>query len=168
MRTSLILPLLAMLAGCSGATANAPSLLPRPIESRSDAVAVHPIPAPEPDPALDAKIAVLSNQVDKAVADFDEAAPQVKQSVEAASGAETGSERWIAAQAALSRLDGLRTGILSPLVDLEDLAIARAQSGKPPYPALETAISNAEAADAKQAERLQAIEALAPGYSSPG
>lgn len=163
MRTMLILPLAAALAGgCTSTASNAPSLLPRPIENRSDAVAQHPLPEVKPDPQLDAKIADLSAQVDQAVAAFDPVAEAADQAVRAGQGAEIGSDRWIAAQSALSELDAMRTAILTPLVALEDLAIARANDGQPPYPALETALDKAETADAAQAERLAALDRQLP------
>ena len=69
-RSPQILVLFAPLAGCAVPDVSAPSLLPRPIEGRSEAEPERPAPVATPDPALDAKIAALVTQRAKAGSDF--------------------------------------------------------------------------------------------------
>ena len=153
---------IALLSACANGQDNFPSLAPRDIE-RPDA----PIPTPSPTPvaddaALDAQIGEKAAAFDRAVAAFDTAADKARPLVTRGRGASVGSGAWIAAQTALADLDTARSQMLAPLADLEAIAIDRAQAGDPPYPALEEALTKAEAADAKRAQALDDLDALVP------
>ena len=155
MRSPLLtLPL--ALAACAGTPSpNAPSLLPRAIESRSDAVAVAPEQAVSPDPALDARIAGRVAAFDTATKAFAAARPALATRIDRARGAAEGSERWIDGQAAVGELQQLRTAADGAMADLEELAIERASGGALPYPALDAEIAAAQA----ELDRQVAIEA---------
>lgn len=156
---------LALLAGgCAAPQGNRfPSLLPRAIETRSDAEPEAAVMTAEPDPALDVRIAALSRTVDTAADAFAPAANLAERRAVAARGDPVGGERWIAAQTALAELDGFRATTSAAVTDIEELAIARAAEGKPDYPALATAQAAAQAALDAQTGRIGAISARLPG-----
>ncbi|MEG3086064.1 hypothetical protein [Sphingomonas sp. PB4P5] len=160
---SLILLGPAMLGACAqtGAT-RFPSLLPRPIESRSDAEPVAPVVVAEPDPALDAQIATTMAAVETSTRDFAAAAARAESAARAARGAAVGSDRWLDAQTALADLDVFRADSSALVTGLDDAQIARAVDGKPPYPALETARAAAHAALDAQTARITAVQASLP------
>lgn len=157
-----LLPLLALpilLAGCGTMRADAPSLLPRPIETRGSAESVEAIPVP-PDPAFDARVAAAVAAFDAAARDFDTALKAIEPRVRRAASAPAQSDAWIDAQAALGEIGGARGTTDAALADLESLAIARGADGQPPNPTLDAAIARANATvDAQNSavERLQAI-----------
>lgn len=153
-----------LLAGCSENRAQFPSLLPRAIETRDDAEPVH-IPAPPAaDPALDARLADAARALAATRADFATRLARAQALAGAAGGAAAGSEPWLDAQGALADLDVVRADMSVTVADLERLAIDRAASGAPPYPALEEARQRADAALAETLAAIAAINArLAPG-----
>ena len=157
---SLLLPVLLLLTGGCVAPRSAtfPSLLPRPIESRSDAEPVAPVMIVEPDPATDATLVDIEKAVDAASSTFDRAADTADRLAKAAHGDAVGSERWIAAQTALGQLDGLRATTSSTITDLDELALTRAAGGKPDYPAIATLRQTAQAALTAQAARIEEIQ----------
>lgn len=126
------------LAGCSTADVSAPSLLPREIETRSEAEPERPVPVAAPDPALDAEIAGLAARRNKAIADFATADRVAAARLNAGARAAVGSDAWLDAQTALAALDTPRADLLAVVTELEQLAIARAAAGQPAYPGLET------------------------------
>ena len=151
-----LLPALA--AGCTAVPSRSPSLLPRAIESRSTAEIELPVPVAAPDATLDARIATLTGQVDKALAGFATAARTAEARVALARGMAKGSEAWVAAQTAMADLDQTRGAIIGAVADLERLAIDRAQAGQPPYPALDAALTDAEVRAAAQEARIALLE----------
>ena len=153
MRIVLALPAL-LLSGCAGTVPDAPSLLPRAIESRSDAEPVVEPAAIAPDPALDADIARRVATFDTTARTFAAGEAALAARIARARGAGEGSDRWLDGQAALGELQQLRTATDSAVVDIEALAIDRASNGKPPYPALESAI----AAAGREVDRQIAVE----------
>lgn len=153
---------LGLLAGCSTQDVSAPSLLPRPIESRSDAEPVRPEPVATPDPALDAEIAGLVARRDKAMQDFAAADRVAVARVNAGARAAVGSDAWLDAQTALAALDTPRADLVAVVSELEDLAIARATAGQPPYPALETAKADTDAALARVTTTMDERKARLP------
>jgi len=157
MRRPLLLCL--ALAGCVDQTTRYPSLLPRPIEKTSLA---EPTPAPAspiaPDPALDARITALTNSAADAEAAFDRAADEAEAKVALARGTAEGSDAWLTAQVALAGLDVARQPFVGQQADLEQLAIDRAASGQPPYPALDRAIAAARARVDRVRARSSTIE----------
>ncbi len=150
-----------ILSGCAPARGDFPSLLPRPIEDRSDAVAVAEPVEVAPDPTLDTRITALASDLDQADRAFADAAAAAARLAAAAGPA--GSDSWLAVQVALAEVDTLRTPVVAIVSQLEQLAIDRGIAGLPPYPALDSAIAAARARNEAQIERVQAIEAtLAP------
>ncbi|GAA0730798.1 hypothetical protein [Sphingomonas japonica] len=148
--------LLALVPGCAPTRTDFPSLMPRAIEERSDAIAVVP-PAPvAPDPALDRQISGYREELAQSDRSFDAVAARAERLASAAGA--PGSESWIAAQVVLAELDTLRAPVVGIVSSLEALAIDRGVEGKPPYPALDAAIADARTRDAAQAARAAAIE----------
>ncbi len=158
MKYSLLsLPLI--LSACASQPVNAPSLLPRAIETRPDSPTVRDETV-RPDPSLDSKIAAGVATFDKAAAAFDAGKAALARRIEAGKGAAEGSERWLDAQQALGELQQLRTATDGAMTDIEALAIERASAGQLPYPMLDAAIARAQGVvDRQMAEenRLRAI-----------
>ncbi|MFZ3482447.1 hypothetical protein [Sphingomonas sp. 3-13AW] len=159
-RPFLLLVPVVLTSSCAQDRGDFPSLLPRPIEQRSDAEPDRPLPVAAPDPALDAQIAKLMQEVEAADAGFAKAANTAEQVARGARGSAEGSEPWLNAQMALAEVDVARTAIQGPAAELEQLAIDRAVAGQPPYPALTAARETVTARAAAQFDRLRAIEAL--------
>ena len=153
---------LGLLAGCATQDVSAPSLLPRPIESRSDAEPVRPEPVATPDPKLDAEIAGLTVRRDRAAQDFATADRVAAARLSAGARAAIGSDAWLDAQTALAALDTPRADLVAVVGELEDLAIARATAGEPAYPALETAKTEADALLARITTEMEARKARLP------
>lgn len=153
---------LAVLGGCATQDVSAPSLLPRPIESRSDAEPVRPEPVATPDPTLDAEIAGLIARRDKAAQDFAAADRVAAARVNAGARAAVGSDAWLDAQTALAALDTPRADLVAVVTELEELAIARATAGQPPYPALETAKTETDAVLARITTTMDERKARLP------
>lgn len=130
---------LLLLAGCATQDISAPSLLPRAIESRSDAEPTRSVPVATPDPALDAEIAGLIARRAKASAEFAAADRTASARLGAGARAAVGSDAWLDAQTALAALDTPRADLLAVITEFEQLAIARAAAGQPAYPALDAA-----------------------------
>ncbi|SFS00104.1 hypothetical protein [Sphingomonas jatrophae] len=154
------LPLL-LVAGCTASHKGYPSLAPRPIEQQ--ALFEEPeraTPAATRDPALDAKVAEVVARLDAAERDFAEALAALRRTGSAPA---VGSEAWIAAQLALTRLDAARGPASQALADLDALRLAAAQAATPPdTAALDAARSRAEALEAAQRAAYQAEAARLP------
>lgn len=166
MRCSVFLPLLAVsavLAGCNETQSRYPSLLPRPIESMDTSEPVRPVPVATPDPALDAQIATINARLAEAEGNFTRIAQTAEARVAVASGTPAGSDPWLDAQTALAELDTTRAPIVFAAADLERLAIDRGKEGKPPYPALDTALAAADALVERQATRTRTLTASLAG-----
>lgn len=160
----LVLVLSLAAGGCAtpAATSRFPSLLPRAIETRSDA---EPETAPAvavADPATDARIAALRRTYDDTAASFTTAAAAAERSAAAAKGDAVGGERWITAQSALADLDVLRATTSATLTEIDDLSIARASEGQPPYPALEALRAEVQRGAGAQTAQIAAIQARLP------
>jgi len=141
----LALPLL-LLGGCTGLSDTAPSLLPRAIESRSDAEPQAEPLVSEPDPGFEAELARRARRFTDADAAFASVAATGERVIANGSGAAVGSDPWIAAQSTVSELEAARAVSESALADLEQLAIERGTAGKPPTAALDAAIEAGNAA----------------------
>jgi len=155
--TLALVPLL--LAGCATTAIDAPSLMPRPIEARSDAETTAPGQPPAADPSLDARIAVQVAGFDSAAEAFEAAGPAIAAKLARGRGAAQGSDRWLDAQTALGELQQLRTATAGAMIELEALAIARASAGAPPYAALDAAIAAAQAELSRQQAREAGLKA---------
>lgn len=156
------LPVLLLAAGCGMPDAGAPSLLPRAVETRSEAEVARPAPVATADPALDAEIAGLIARRDKASADFAAADRTARRALDAGARAAVGSDAWLNAQTALAALDDGRAELLRVLTELEQLAIARAAENAAPYPALETARVDTDAEVDRVGALVAARKALLP------
>lgn len=151
------------LTGCAAQTSTRyPSLLPRPIESRSDAEPDVVIAVAVADPATDSTLADVRQTLDKTKESFASTAKTAERLADAARGAPAGSERWIAAQTALAELDGYRATTSAALTDLDSLAIARAADGKPEYPGIASLRGAAQAAFDAQSAQIGEISARLP------
>lgn len=153
-----------LMAGCAEQDASRyPSLLPRPIESRSNAEpAPPPVVVAAPDAPTDAKLAAMKTILADAATDFAAAADHADQAAQAARGQPAGSEAWITAETALAELDGYRATTSATLTDVEEMAIERATAQLPEYPAIEALRSAAAAQLATQSARIAAIQAMLP------
>ena len=122
-----ILSALLAAAGCA-APGPYPSLAPRPAEKAyaEDADERRPTPQPD-DPALAAEIDRLAAEARAGGGAFDAALPAAQAAAGAAGGA--GTESWIEAQQALSRLESARARTTAALADLDRLTVARASAG---------------------------------------
>lgn len=151
---------LLLVSGCSGLANQGPSLQPRPIESRSNAEPeVVPVPV-APDPAFDARIAERVKAVDVAVEAFAEVERRASTLASRAAKAPAGNDAWLDAQTAVSELGTARGTTEAAVADLEALAIARAESGAPAYPALDTALAKTGAEADRENEVVARLSAL--------
>jgi hypothetical protein len=147
----------ALLAGCVS-QGPFPSLAPRPAESEDwTGEPARAAPAVADDPALRARIAALLDEARAGARDFDaDFGPAERAAAQA--GAE-GSDSWIEAQQAISRLEaaGARTG--EALAGLHQLRLER--EGRPTsaadLAASDAAIAAAEAIAARQQRRTDRL-----------
>lgn len=152
-----------LLSACAHSdTGHYPSLLPREIESRSDAEPEVVAAVAEPDPALDAKIATGIAAVATNKRDFATTATRATSLVQRARGDAVGGERWIDAQSALADLDIYRAQSSGVVTDLEELALERAANGKPSYPTLDTALKEAQAELDAETARIGSLQSMLP------
>jgi hypothetical protein len=161
------IPLLALTlltGGCAGADSTRyPSLLPRAIETRSDAEpAVAPPAAVVADPAIDAKLASYATSLAKTDRAFTPAADRAEAAARVAQGGAVGSDHWLDAQTALAELDTYRSDLSALLTDIEQLAIDRAAAGQPDYPGLEELRVKVKASSDAESARIAAIQAMLP------
>ena len=158
---AIIVSLLA--AGCA-APGPYPSLEPRPAEGiNPDADERQPTPQPD-DPALAAEIDRLAAAGATGDAEFEAAWPAAEKAA-AAAGA-PGSDSWIEAQQALSRLEAARARTTAALADLDALAVERARAGTlgaGDGERLKAATARIQSLADSQAERLRRLEARLAG-----
>jgi hypothetical protein len=146
-----------ILAGCA-VQGPFPSLAPRPAEQIDMTVEpVRPDPVVADDPALTERIAALSAEARAGWRDF-EAEAGAAEHAAAASGPR-GSESWVIAQQAISRLEAARARTMAARTDLDRLALERQDQPTSPADrqAIEGAIAEAEAIAARQQSRLERI-----------
>lgn len=151
--------MLLILAGCSRDSVVYPSLAERPAEKRSFA---EPVPAvPEPprsDPALDARIAALTQQLATIAREFDGDLVRAEALARSARGQTVGSEAWLEAQTALAKLDDWRAQASSLTVDADQLISERAATLAPATPALLTLRDSAAAEARRQDEAIGRVQ----------
>ena len=145
------------LAGCA-AQGSFPSLAPRPAEQIDMSVEpVRPDPVVADDPALAERLAALIAEARAGWRAFEaEAGPAAR----AARGpGPSGSESWVVAQQAISRLEAARARTMAAHADLDRLALERQDQPTSPADrqAIEAAIAEAEAIAAREQERLDRI-----------
>jgi len=123
----LCLPALALLAGCAGNAGPFPSLLPRPIEKQLGEPGVPPVVAPVPDdPEVAARASEFVAAAQAAHREFRAALPAAEEAVRRAGA--SGSESWLAAQQAISRVEAAEAPTLRALADLDRYAADRAKA----------------------------------------
>jgi hypothetical protein len=122
-RLVLLIPALAVAGGCA-ARGPFPSLAPRPAERLSMDEPVREAAAAAPDPQLAAQIAALLADARRGQAEFETVLPGIRSSVGAAGAA--GSESWIEAHKAISRLEAARALSVAALAQLDELGVGRA------------------------------------------
>jgi hypothetical protein len=150
---------LACLAGCSP-RGDFPSLAPRPVERE---LMTEPAAAPAPevptDPALGARVAELLRQARAGEAGF-EAALGGARGAAAGAGA-AGSDSWIAAQAAVSRVEAARAEVVTALAELDRLVIERASqpTSAADLAMMSAALSDVQAIANRQDEQIEALRA---------
>jgi hypothetical protein len=153
----LALMLAACLAGCAS-RGNYPSLAPRPAE-REDWTEepVHAAPAVTNDAALRTRIAALLAEAREGARAFEADRPAAERAA-AHSGAE-GSDGWIEAQQAISRLQASRGKTDDAVTELHQLRVAR--SGQPTstadLAALDAAIEEAGAIAERQQRQMDRV-----------
>lgn len=118
-----LLPALALVTACAP-DASFPSLAPRPGEQLSTDEPVRQPVFVAPDPALSAGIAELVAAARRGQAEFEAALPAARANVARAGAA--GSDSWVEAQQAISRLEAARASTARALADLDRLSIERA------------------------------------------
>ncbi len=134
MRLHLFLPpALLVLAGCAGSGGDYPSLAIRDVERaqgsfepvRPDPLDVPEVPV-EFSGTLEQRLADLVGQARDAHERFAGAQSRTANLVAQAAGADSGSNRWAAAQVALADLDSIRSETAVALGELDILAVAAA------------------------------------------
>lgn len=156
---TLLLPSLAVLAGCAHDTERYPSLSPRSTERVTFEEPVAPPPAPaRADPALDMRLAEAAPGEEDRARRAADALADAERRVAAAAGSPAGSDRWFDAHIALGTLDGLRAETSEALTVLEEAAADRGVAGEPPYPALDAAIERQRSAAAALSARIDALQ----------
>jgi hypothetical protein len=151
------------LSGCMSA-AQTPSLQPRAIESRGEAVEAPPQqPAVQPvDATLTAKIAALVAEAARGDAEFARTDTSTNAAIRAGRNARTGSEAWIAGEQARSALEAARQRTASALGEIDALVIAQVEAAasdpaKGGSVELQTAQSTIAAMVARQSARIEEL-----------
>lgn len=162
MRMALLLTVLP-LAGCADRGTAYPSLLPRAVETRSDAEPASAVVALPLDPALDPAISAVGQRLAANAAAFAREQAIAEPVFRRAEGAVAGSNAWLDAQNALAAIDGVAAQARAILADAEHLAIARALGGLPPSPPLDEVVARA----AQQTQAQGKAAALMAGALAP-
>jgi len=154
---AVVVPLV-LAAGCA-APGPYPSLAPRPAEKAyaEDAEERRPTPQPD-DPALAGEIDRLLADAKAGAAQFDSALPAAQR--KAGSAGASGSDSWIEAQQALSRLESARARTTAALADLDRLSVERSGAGTlgdGDRERLRRATEEIQALADSQADRLQRL-----------
>lgn len=147
------------LASCA-AGGDFPSLAPRPIE-RELAVERPVAPAPDiaADPALGARVAELVRQARAGDSAFGTALAGARSA--AAGAGVVGSDGWIAAQAAISRVEAARAEVVTALAELDRIGLERARqpTNAGDWAMVNSALSDVQAIADRQHEQLEQLRA---------
>ncbi len=132
-RPSIMLPLcvtpLLLLAGCATTDGDFPSLSKRPYENTET---ISERPAPEPiimSAELDAQSNAMLAKARGGQAAFEASLPTARNSANAARGSAVGSEIWISAHVALSRLDKARADTVAALGEIDRMIATEREKG---------------------------------------
>lgn len=152
----LLLSPILLAAGCMADQGSFPSLAPRPIEQidLSAEPSAAPAAAQAQDPAQASFVAGLLAQAEEGERGFAAAVAEAEPAIRAAAGAASGSERWIEAQIALSRIQAARAPLADALRALDERRLGSSD------PALEAAFARISAMDAAQTKRLDELQAM--------
>ena len=140
-----------------------PSLAERPAERDvSIAAPVRPAVEVPSDPAVHVRIAQLERQASEGDRGFEAALGAVAASIGVAGPA--GSDSWVEAQQALSRLEAVRGPTTTALAELDALAIGRAEvpTNSEDFAAIHAAIGRVEGIAESQQQRLDQLRAQLP------
>ncbi len=147
-----------LISGCA-AQGDFPSLAPRPYELSAKAPATDPAP-PAPiasDPALLRRVADLVDKARAGASAFNMALGQARPIIAASDGVQA-SERWIAAQMALSRVESTRAPVEAALSEIDDeRRILLTPNGSSDRDSLNAAMAEVEAINASQAASLRTL-----------
>ena len=160
MRRLALFPIIA-LSACSAPGGPYPSLQPRPAEAIDPRIpVVRPINDRPVSSRLAARLSELVNTARSGNATFDAAASQAERL--AANAGAPQSEGWIAAQEALTAAIAARKATATALGDIDALAAAALQANAGIAPndlaAIKSAQAEVGALDARQADRIDAIQ----------
>jgi hypothetical protein len=147
-----------LIAGCA-AKGEYPSLAPRPFERAAQTVAVAtPAPLPQTsDATLVRRVGALVEKAKAGVGPFNAALGQARPIIAASDGVRA-SERWIAAQMALSRVERTREPIEAALAEIDDErrhVLLNSNSADRDY--LDAATKEVEAINASQRAAVQVL-----------
>lgn len=145
------------LSGCS-TTVDHPSLAPRAIErfSVTEPEPAPPPPAPLPeDASRQERASALVAQAVESDVRFRERFAEAKGIVARGSGAAPGSEAWVQAQQAISRVETLREPVSRTLADLDALQILAAETGAASE--LDAAIQKVASIDTQQEQDMATL-----------
>ncbi|MBS0478635.1 MAG: hypothetical protein JSR79_04975 [Proteobacteria bacterium] len=145
-------------AGCAQSTDKYPSLALRPIEMRSDAETVTPVPQATPDATLDAQLATLTAKLAQIDNDFMAGAAKADAAAKAKGAQAIGSDQWLSAQGSLVELEELRGDTLGMIADIERMITDRGEANLPPYPALDELRARAQAQLDGEVQNIAAIK----------
>ncbi len=147
-----------ILTGCTDPN-EYPSLSPRPIEQSAKAMLDDAPPTPVPvtpsQPAFLSEIAHIVAEAERAATQFDSVIAAERAAIRTGSGAVMGSENWVVAQVAQSRVEHERGPVKAALANLEDLS--RAMMAKGPsadQAAFDAALARVQGIDLAQSEAL--------------
>lgn len=157
--TAILVP--ALLSACA-ASGPYPSLAKRPFERPPVATPeAPPAPLPASDPALLGRIADALKQAKDGVPGFEAALPVARTAAERAWGAAQESDAWIDGQVMVTRLERTTGPARDALAALDDeRRFLDQHPGSPDVVALQSAIAEVEAIDARQSEAIHALLAL--------
>ena len=161
-RSARLLPLLALFAASCANQGAFPSLLPRPVEQLSFEEPIKVDPPVAPDPALRSRAASLLADARAGDGAFEQAYAGALPQVRGAGGA--GSDSWVQAQEAISRVEAARNGTTTALAEL-DLLVSE-QSDDPVNEELWAEIQQMrDAAAALAADQQRRVEGLRSSVS---
>ena len=161
MARSRFLPILACALGACTAPVGAPSLSPRAAETIDPRVpVVNPVTDAAADPALAGRLERLVGDARAGESAFASALGQAQRL--AASAGTRESDSWIEAQEALSAAIAARAPTTRALGDIDAMAAAQLERdgriGTGDYLAIQEALREVAAIDARQSERIRALQ----------
>lgn len=161
MKALLLIALLPLMAACS-ANGSFPSLAPRSFElppksGTSQQPATPVVPVPASNAALLARLASAEARARAGDAEFQTALATARRVV-GASSRQRGSESWVAAQMAISRLERTREPVQQALAEIDsEMRLLLTDQNPVDKAALERAMADVGALDRAQLEQVQGL-----------